>query len=234
MKNGARVCPMPGSQHHPKFCSTRCGQKVRNQLYVESLRSDPEKLARDREARQLAAAAPHRIEAREAYQRANRDKQKIRNQRFWSDPVKAERARERNKENSRANRRERSKAHVEWVKRRRREDPGFKAIRNLRSRLYYAVVRAQSGQKTASAADLVGCTPQELVAYLESLFLPGMSWDNYSLHGWHIDHIKPCAAFDLTDPEQQRECFHYTNLQPLWCEENRAKSDLWKPATMAA
>jgi hypothetical protein len=52
-----------------------------------------------------------------------------------------------------------------------------------------------------------------------------MSWGNYGLHGWHVDHIIPCASFDLTDPEQQRQCFHYTNLQPLWAEDNLRKSD---------
>jgi len=50
-----------------------------------------------------------------------------------------------------------------------------------------------------------------------------MSWDNYGYRGWHIDHIRPCASFDLTDPEQQRECFHYTNLQPLWWQDNLRK-----------
>ena len=45
---------------------------------------------------------------------------------------------------------------------------------------------------------------------------------------WHIDHIKPCAAFDLTDPKQQKECFNYKNLQPLWAQDNIKKSDKWE------
>ena len=53
-----------------------------------------------------------------------------------------------------------------------------------------------------------------------------MTWDN---HGqWHIDHIKPCAKFDLTDKDQQKACFHYTNLQPLWKEDNLSKRDSYK------
>lgn len=52
-----------------------------------------------------------------------------------------------------------------------------------------------------------------------------MSWENYGIRGWHIDHIKPCASFDLSIIEEQKECFHYTNLQPLWWHENLAKSD---------
>ena len=57
-----------------------------------------------------------------------------------------------------------------------------------------------------------------------------MSWDNYGIHGWHIDHIRPCASFDLTDPEQQRQCFHYPNLQPLWAFDNLSKNDGWEAA----
>jgi len=61
---------------------------------------------------------------------------------------------------------------------------------------------------------LVGCTIEFIKGYLEAQFEPNMSWDNYG--EWHIDHILPCASFDLTLPEEQQKCFHYTNLQPLW------------------
>jgi hypothetical protein len=69
--------------------------------------------------------------------------------------------------------------------------------------------------------ELVGCTVLELMAHLESLFLPGMTWENRSQ--WEVDHIKPCASFDFKDPEQQKSCFHYTNLRPLWTADNRKK-----------
>jgi hypothetical protein len=68
----------------------------------------------------------------------------------------------------------------------------------------------------------------ELRAHLEHQFKDGMTWDN---HGeWHIDHIKPCVQFDLTDPEQQKECFHYTNMQPLWAFENQSKGASYEPS----
>lgn len=82
-------------------------------------------------------------------------------------------------------------------------------------------------QKSAHTADLIGCTIEELRAHLESQFVEGMSWDNWARDGWHIDHIRPCASFDLTDEAQQRECFHYTNLQPLWATENLQKGAKW-------
>lgn len=69
----------------------------------------------------------------------------------------------------------------------------------------------------------MGCTVPELMVYLEKLFQPGMTWENHKLDGWHIDHIKPLVAFDLTDPEQFKAACHFTNLQPLWGSENQAK-----------
>ena len=74
---------------------------------------------------------------------------------------------------------------------------------------------------------MIGCSILELKQYLELKFKKGMTWDNYSFYGWHVDHIKPCASFDLTDIEQQKECFHYTNLQPLWCNDNWIKGDFY-------
>ena len=50
-----------------------------------------------------------------------------------------------------------------------------------------------------------------------------MNWDNHTKNGWHIDHIKPIDTFDLTDYEQQRVCFHYSNLRPLWASDNLSR-----------
>ncbi len=60
-----------------------------------------------------------------------------------------------------------------------------------------------------------------LWTYLEKKYKKGMTRKNYG--EWHVDHIKPCASFDLTDTKQQMLCFHYTNLQPLWAKENLQK-----------
>ena len=71
--------------------------------------------------------------------------------------------------------------------------------------------------------ELVGCSMDQLKEHLERQFTEGMTWDNYGFYGWHIDHIIPCVSFDLTDIEQQKKCFHYTNLQPLWAKDNLSK-----------
>lgn len=89
----------------------------------------------------------------------------------------------------------------------------------LRGRLWKAISRES---KKSSALDLLGCSIDELKMYLEQKFIDGMNWENYGQ--WHIDHIKPCCRFDLTDFEQQKECFHYSNLQPLWAKDNITKN----------
>jgi hypothetical protein len=70
--------------------------------------------------------------------------------------------------------------------------------------------------------DLLGCTIPEFMTYLEGQFVEGMAWNNYG-PVWHIDHIRPCSSFDLRDPEQQKRCFHWTNLKALLAIENLRK-----------
>jgi len=84
-----------------------------------------------------------------------------------------------------------------------------------------SVFRRRKHRKNGRTIELVGCTWVFLKAHIENLFLPGMSWENRRL--WHLDHIRPCAKFDLRDKDQQRACFHFTNLQPLWAEDNMKK-----------
>ena len=104
-------------------------------------------------------------------------------------------------------------------KKRLASDPAFRITENCRNRLGLAVK-----SKSDNTLNLIGCTGALLKKHLESKFLPGMSWSNYGLHGWHIDHIKPCAAFNLLLASEQRTCFRYTNLQPLWAKDNLRKS----------
>lgn len=122
--------------------------------------------------------------------------------------------------------RKRSPYILQYVNARRKVDPGFKLRMNLRHRIWSAL-QANEASKSGGIQELVGCSAADLAAHLEAQFTDGMSWDNYGKHGWHVDHIRPCASFDLTDPEQQRQCFHYTNLQPLWEADNIRKGARW-------
>ena len=106
------------------------------------------------------------------------------------------------------------------LKERRETDINYKLTELFRFRLRREIKKCGT-TKVGKYSELLGCTIEEMRTYLESLFLEGMSWDNHGV--WHIDHIKPCCSFDLVDPEQQKICFHYKNLQPLWAIDNIKK-----------
>lgn len=99
-------------------------------------------------------------------------------------------------------------------------DINFRLGSLLRNRLVCAI---KNHNKTGSAVRDLGCSIEEFKIYIESKFLPGMTWDNHGQYGWHIDHIQPLASFDLSDPEQCKIACHYTNLQPLWWIDNLQK-----------
>lgn len=99
-------------------------------------------------------------------------------------------------------------------------DPQYKIIKNLRGRIYVAL---KKGIKSDTTKNLLGCSIPFFTEYFESLFTEGMSWERYLNGEIHIDHKIPCAYYDLLDPNQQRECFSWQNLQPLWAEDNLKK-----------
>ena len=112
------------------------------------------------------------------------------------------------------------------------EDENFRIKTNFRNRIRKVL---NGNSKSAKTIELLGCTIEEFKKYLEKQFYPNpdtgeqMTWSNYGFYGWHIDHIKPCDVFDLSDPKQQKECFNYKNQQPLWAKENLTKGAIWNP-----
>lgn len=99
-------------------------------------------------------------------------------------------------------------------------DINYRLRKVLRSRVSSTVV-LRGYSKSKKTLKLLGCSVEYLREHLEKQFLPGMSWKNYGK--WHIDHIIPCSSFDFTKLKEQQKCFHYTNLQPLWAEDNMLK-----------
>ena len=136
-----------------------------------------------------------------------------------------------------------NKAHFHEYNRKRNQRSDVKAkraaqaLRLLRENEQYRIkqllskrIRAaiKSAPKAAHTLELLGCDLTLFRSWMEHQFWNGMSWHNHSYRGWHIDHIRPCASFNLTDPEQQKQCFHWTNLQPLWGKDNTSKrDDIW-------
>lgn len=109
---------------------------------------------------------------------------------------------------------------------RRRRDPILRLKMVLRTRLGHAI---KGRSKSGPTLGYIGCTVEHLRTHIESLWLPGMSWENYGLKGWHIDHRQPLAAFNLFDQfgnentAQICAAMHFTNLQPLWAADNIRK-----------
>lgn len=98
---------------------------------------------------------------------------------------------------------------------RRKNNLGVKILHNLRTRTHKVLRGINKSQSTLS---LLGCTVLEFKTYIENQFVNDMTWENYG-HGagkWNLDHIIPCSIFDLTDPSEQKQCFHFSNHRPLW------------------
>lgn len=120
--------------------------------------------------------------------------------------------REKNREYFRKNQRE-------YKANRRKTDDNFRITSNLRNRIRKALKDINKSKKTQ---ELLGCSIVEFKKHIESKFGPGMTWKNYGK--WELDHIKPCCSFNLSKESEQKKCFHYSNMQPLWKKDHKAKT----------
>jgi hypothetical protein len=109
----------------------------------------------------------------------------------------------------------------------KRSEPSFRLAKNLRCRVNHALKR---NSKSAPTIALLGCSIEDFWIYLESRFEVGMTRENYG-KVWEVDHIIPCAIFDLSKIEHQRRCFHFSNLQPLFALKNRSKGKTYVGST---
>ena len=111
-----------------------------------------------------------------------------------------------------------------YITRRWKTDVNYRISKILRARLYGAI---KSNVKCGSAVRDLGCSIEDFKIYIESKFQPGMTWENHSIAGWHLDHIRPLASFDLQNPNDFRCAFHFSNYQPLWATDNLLKGAKW-------
>lgn len=146
------------------------------------------------------------------YYQKNHEKIKERSTVYYNDNNKKIKSRM-----SEYNKKNRTKINQK-IKQKTISNPLFKLSKSVRARIYQYV--SKNGKKTI---DLIGCSYNFLKEHLEKQFKEGMSWDNHSKYGWHIDHIVPLSSAK-TEEELIKLC-HYTNLQPLWWEDNLRKSN---------
>ena len=108
----------------------------------------------------------------------------------------------------------------EYEQKKLNSDINFRVAKILRKFVSHSLKQT----KSIKTSGLVGCSFEYFKRHIENQFDDNMNWDNYGVYGWHVDHIRPCASFDLSEEEEQLKCFHYTNLQPMWAQENWSKS----------
>ena len=118
----------------------------------------------------------------------------------------------------------RKKIRADGKRRRRASSPSRRLVDATRARIWASL----KGRTDGALFSRLEYSLDNLKKHLEGLFREGMTWENYGR--WHVDHIKPCASFDLTDPEQFSECWALKNLQPLWSQENCRKGARYDPA----
>lgn len=110
--------------------------------------------------------------------------------------------------------------------RRYKECPQHNIKMKSRNYINKCLQRAELGtRKHDSTIKLLGCSYEDFKVHIERQFTKGMTWSNFLAGEIHLDHIRPTSSFDLTDPEQQAEAFHYLNVMPLWAKDNMRKSD---------
>lgn len=118
-----------------------------------------------------------------------------------------------------------SKRLVNYTKTRKKTDPGYKILINLRCRVYETIVKSK---KTHTTKTLIGCSVDYFKKWIEWQFNSKMSWDNYGTY-WNIDHVKACTLFDLTIIDNQFKCFSWKNSRPLNIKDNIDKSNKYLP-----
>lgn len=112
------------------------------------------------------------------------------------------------------------KKNIAYNKKKYNTNPYFKVVCSIRTRIS-KLLKQKNADKYNKFYNYLGCSKEEFILYFQAKFKERMKWEN---HGeWHIDHIKPCASFNLLNEDEQKKCFHYTNLQPLWASENLSK-----------
>ena len=117
------------------------------------------------------------------------------------------------------------KTSRERHKKRVKVDINYKLACALRHRLRHAI---KNNQKIGSAVRDLGCSVEFLKKHIESKFIEGMSWGNWAIRGWHIDHIRPLVSFNLSDIDEFKKACHYSNLQPMWWRDNIVKGDKYE------
>ena len=203
-----------GSRAHEIVKCQKCGeQRPREEMDEEQLRT-----------RHYVC----KIHTQEAEERRQAEKNKREEMRKEQERKRVERIEKLNSPDRKAILEERrireNKKRVAHMKEKYKNDPAFYALVCCRRRINNLI--GPSYRRPYRTLEMIGCSKEFFMHHIESQFTKQMNWNNKG-KVWEFDHIRPCASFDLTGPEQQKQCFHYSNQRPLLKRHNREKSDTW-------
>lgn len=204
------------------FVCTKCGRRLSIDMFGKNSK---DRLGINHQCKECTNTYKRELTKTDKYKEANRQKtaryrKTEKGKAYFDSYNKSEAGQESMKKYRESEKGKQKKS--EYRKNLWENDIEFKVETTLRNRVRGAI---KHGTKANHTIELIGCSIQDLKEHIESQFKPGMSWDNYNHKIWHIDHIVPCAAFDLTNPIHQRVCFNWMNLQPLWSSQNIRKKD---------
>ena len=228
-QENCRTCKkeLPNNTGGRVYCDKKCHRKWVNKNEREKLRSDPElhKIHREKQRAYYKKAAVERRASAKIYRENNAEQ--IRAERLrWYHKVKdtpghKEAASKRGKKWYRKNRK---KIKDKWNQR-MKTDVEFNLRNKTRTRIGNAIRYYVKGlRKSNGTVELLGCSLSFFKQHLEKQFTKGMSWDHFIKGNIHLDHIKACWSFDLSQVEEQKRCFNYKNVQPLWAYDNLSKN----------
>jgi hypothetical protein len=196
--------------------------KIKKKLYYQKIKNTESFKENRRSYNKLYNQTTKRKEWNKLYKRKNYQKDKERQDIYWANNPDSLDRRKIWIKNYNKTYKKQHKSIINLQKKiRSKNDYNFKMRNTLRSRIWTVLKRKKTTQ-LASTLTLLGVdNVATVINHIEKQFKNKMNWNN---HGeWHIDHIKPCASFDLKCPVQQLACFNYNNLQPLWASENMSK-----------
>lgn len=210
------VCNKCGTIEN-KYANSLC-RKCYNKIYSKKYYKDNKQKFVDAAYNQYYNNREESLKYKKEYWLKNKGKLKSYNHEYYLK--NKERMQRQMKEYYEENKKELNKRGSIRKKEDMKNNPYLRLVENLRSRISMAV-KYHKEIKACSAIKLLGTNINTVREHLQNQFKDGMTWENQG--AWHVDHIIPCNSFDLTKEEEQRKCFHYTNLQPLWAKENLSK-----------
>lgn len=215
-----------GHQYHCKKCQKeriQQNQKHVNELTRKRYAQNPQKGILRSQAYYQLNKDKIRAKVREEYH-ANLEEQHAYRKQLYDAKKEEYRAAARLKRQN--NLEHYRKYMVEWRRKKLKTDIKYRTAARLRTRLRNLLNKFINTkvEKPNSITEILGCSMADFLKHLESQFTEGMNWQEYMTQKIHIDHIIPCCAFDLSKLEEQKKCFNYTNLRPLWSTENQSKN----------